>query len=61
MARKEKGYTHRKADARKALKREQAEDRQIKYDSLSRAERIALISNRPGESKRELERVKLMK
>ena len=61
MSKKEKGYTHKKADARKALKREQAEDRQIKYDSLSRAERIALISNRPGESKRELARVKLMK
>jgi len=59
--RKEKGYSHKKADARKDLKREQAEDRQVKYSSLTRAERIAVISNRPGESKRELARIKLMK
>jgi hypothetical protein len=39
--RKEKGYSHKKADARKVLKREQAEDRQAKCSSLTRAERIA--------------------
>jgi hypothetical protein len=57
---KKASYTHRKADAKKALKREQAEERQAKYESLSRAEKIALVTNRGGSAK-ELARVKVLK
>jgi hypothetical protein len=60
MARKDKGYSHRKADARQALKREQAEERQAKYDGLSQADKIALVTNRGGSAK-ELARVKALK
>jgi len=56
MARKEKGYTHSKADARKARKRAEAEARQTKYDKLSRVDKIALATNRGG-SQRELDRL----
>jgi hypothetical protein len=56
MSRKEKGYSHKKADAKRARKRDEAEDRQAKYDALSRAEKIALVTNRGG-SKRELARL----
>jgi hypothetical protein len=57
---KKASYTHRKADAKKDLKREQAEERQAKYESLSRAEKIALVTNRGGSAK-ELTRVKVLK
>jgi hypothetical protein len=57
---KKANYTHRKADAKKALKREQAEERQAKYEALSRAEKIALVTNRGGSAK-ELARVKALK
>ena len=36
-------YSHAKADARKDRRREQAEDRQIKYDTLSLAEKLAAL------------------
>ena len=57
---KKASYTHRKADAKKALKREQAEERQAKSEALSRAEKIALGTNRGGSAK-ELARVKVLK
>ena len=53
---KKTSYSHRKADARKRQKQDEADDRQAKYDSLSRAEKIALVTNRGG-SKRELARL----
>jgi hypothetical protein len=53
---KKASYTHRKADAKQARKRDEAEDRQAKYDALSRAEKIALVTNRGG-SQRELARL----
>jgi hypothetical protein len=56
MARKEKGYSHKKADVRKARKREEAETRQLKYNRLSRADKITLVTNRGG-SQRELARL----
>jgi len=56
---KKTSYTHRKADAKKDLKREQAEERQANYDALSRAEKIALVTNRGGSAK-ELTRVKAL-
>jgi hypothetical protein len=56
MTRKEKGYSHKKADARKARKRAEAEARQAKYNVLSRPEKIALVTNRGG-SQRELSRL----
>ena len=53
---KKTSYSHRKADARKRQKQDEADDRQAKYVSLSRAEKIALVTNRGG-SKRELARL----
>jgi hypothetical protein len=50
-------YSHVKADARKERRREEAEDRQAKYDSLSASAKIALVKSRRGESKRELARL----
>lgn len=43
MPKKEKGYTHQKADRRQNQKRIEAEDRQIKYDSLTIAEKFATL------------------
>ena len=57
---KKTSYSHRKADARKRQKQDEADDRQAKYDSLSRAEKIALVTNRGGSAK-ELTRVKVLK
>jgi hypothetical protein len=54
---KENGYSHAKADARAAAKRQQAEARQAKYDALSTAEKITLALSRPGSSSRELRRL----
>lgn len=34
-------YSHEKADARKALRRRQAEDRQFKYDGLTLKQKLA--------------------
>ena len=50
-------YTHAKADARKDLRREEAEDRQAAYDALSITAKIARAKSRRGESKRELLRL----
>jgi hypothetical protein len=56
MSRKEKGYSHRKADAKKVRKRQEAEERQAKYDALSLSDKIALVTNRGG-SQKELARL----
>jgi hypothetical protein len=56
MARKEKGYTQMKAHAKRDRKRLEAEARQAKYDKLTRAEKIALATNRGG-SQKELARL----
>ena len=56
MPKKANGYTQNKAHAKKLRKQHEADDRQAKYDSLSRAEKIALVTNRGG-SKRELARL----
>jgi hypothetical protein len=36
-------YSHAKADARKDLRRDQAEDRQAKYDALSTTDKLAQL------------------
>ena len=51
-----KSYSHKKADARKEKKRNEAIDRQAKYDALTITERIDL-AKRNGGSKRELARL----
>jgi hypothetical protein len=56
MSRKEKGYSHQKTDAKKARKRQEAEERQAKYDALSLSDKIALVTNRGG-SQKELARL----
>ena len=53
---KKASYTQVKAHAKKLRKQHEADDRQAKYDALSRAEKIALVTNRGG-SKRELARL----
>ena len=50
-------YSHAKAYARKAKRREEAEIRQDKYDSLSLREKLAKANKAPGNSKRELARL----
>ena len=60
MPKKANGYTQNKAHAKKLRKQHEADDRQAKYDSLSRAEKIALVTNRGGSAK-ELTRVKVLK
>jgi hypothetical protein len=57
---KKQNYTQAKAHAKKLRKQREADDRQIKYDALSRVEKIALIINRGGSAK-ELARVKALK
>ena len=39
------------------LKREEAQARQAKYDSLKHSEKVALARSRRGNSKKELERL----
>ena len=56
MSYKEGGYTQIKAHAKKLRKQREADIRQAKYDSLSHADKIALVTNRGG-SKRELARL----
>jgi hypothetical protein len=51
------GYTHKKADARQALRSSEAAERQDHYDSLTTKERIELARSRRGESKRDLARL----
>lgn len=48
-------YSHTKADARKSLRRDQAEDRQAKYDALSLKEKLASLV--PDGSKRQRARL----
>jgi hypothetical protein len=45
------------ARLRQEEKRERALERQMAYDALSVEEKLALIASRPGESKREKERL----
>jgi hypothetical protein len=54
ITRKTNGYSHRKADARKERKRDDAELRQSQYDALSLTEKIARVKSQPGNSKRQL-------
>jgi hypothetical protein len=56
MSYKEGGYTQIKAHTKQLRKRREAEARQAKYDTLTHAEKIALVTNRGG-SKRELARL----
>lgn len=56
MAHKEGGYTQMKAHAKQLRKQREADIRQAKYDALSHADKIALVTNRGG-SKRELARL----
>ena len=56
MPKKTEGYTQLKAHARQDRKRRDAYARQDKYDSLTVAEKIALVLKRGG-SKKELERL----
>jgi len=56
MSHKEGGYTQIKAHAKQLQKQREADIRQSKYDALSHAEKIALVTNRGG-SKRELARL----
>lgn len=42
----------------KSQKRKEAQDRAKKYSSMSLEDKIALVESRPGESKRELARLK---
>jgi len=51
-------YTHAKADARKALRRAQAEARQAVYDKKSAVEKMVACVNRRGQSKKEVKRLK---
>lgn len=55
---KRKNYSHAKADARKERRRQDAFARQDAHDILSIQERIAKAMSRPGESKRELTRLR---
>lgn len=41
----------------KSVKRREAEDRQRKYNALSKEQKIALAKSRRGNSKKELERL----
>ena len=53
---KQAGYTQVKARARQERKRKEADFRQGKYELLTLAQKIALVTNRGG-SKRELARL----
>lgn len=48
---------HISAFARKEKRRQDAEARQVKYESLTIPQRIKLVKSRRGESKRELSRL----
>ena len=41
MAKKEKGYSHAKADKRQDKRRQEADARQLKYDDLSLEQKLA--------------------
>ena len=53
---KKQNYTQVKAHAKKLRKQRESDDRQIKYDALTKAEKIALATNRGG-SQKELNRL----
>lgn len=55
---KTNSYKSVKLHAKRNRKRREAERRQLKYNSLSVAEKTKLIKSRRGESKRELERLR---
>jgi hypothetical protein len=56
MSKKEGGYTQIKTHAKQLRKQREADIRQAKYDALSLADKIALVTSRGG-SKRELARL----
>ena len=51
------GYTHKKADARKNKRRDEAEDRQAQYNELTVNEKIAHAKSHRGESKKQIARL----
>lgn len=51
------GYSHRKADARKDRRRDEADARQDKYDSLTVEQKISRAKKRRGKSEREINRL----
>ena len=53
---KKQNYTQVKAHTKKLRKQREADDRQIKYDALTKTEKIDLVTNRGG-SKKELNRL----
>ena len=55
---KRENYSHSIADAKKTLKRKQAEHRQMLRVKRSDTEQLELIKLRCGESKKEVERLK---
>jgi len=57
MATKQNGYTQVKRNARRQQKQHDADNRQLKYEALPYLAKLALISGRRGESKRELARL----
>lgn len=57
MPKKTNGYSNQKSNQRRRRRQYAADDRQEIYVALSTAEKIALISSRRGESKRELARL----
>lgn len=54
-------YSRAKINARIQKRQYAADDRQMKYDALSKNDKIALINSRRGESKRELDKVLKLK
>ena len=55
--RKVNGYSTVVLKAKRKAKRMEAEQRQDKYDNLTIAEKLILLTTRPGESKREKARL----
>lgn len=51
-------YSHDKADARIAKRREEAEARQTEHDSLTTKEKITKATSRRGNSTKEIQRLK---
>ena len=57
-SKKRGSYSHAKANARRNKRRQEAEARQREYDSLPISKRIKLAKSRPGDSKKEIARLK---
>ena len=54
---KKNGYKHAKLDAKLEKRRNEANMRQIKYDSLSLEQKLKVAQKRRGESNREIARI----